>query len=293
MAMPGGFSEVPVIFEVRGVQCVGVLSLPDGQADVDVAVIVVVGGPQYRVGSHRQFVLLARDLAGAGIPVFRFDYRGMGDSDGVQQSFEHIDEDLRAVVKLVCKRVETNRVVLWGLCDGASAAMMYAPQDPSVIGIACANPWARSEGGLARARIKHYYVRRLVSKDFWAKFASGRFSMRSSIRDLLGFAAVAASPSKQTVGFNAVASNCSFLDRMERGWTQFGGRTLLLLSNQDLTAQEFRDWANQSRQRRALLSNQRIEVREHPSADHTFSSAEWRRWVQDATKQWIKSLRRS
>ena len=41
----------------------GIISVPDS-AD-DTGVVVIVGGPQYRVGSHRQFVLLARSLADA------------------------------------------------------------------------------------------------------------------------------------------------------------------------------------------------------------------------------------
>ena len=40
--------------------------------------LIVVGGPQYRAGSHRQFTLLARDVAATGVPTMRFDYRGMG-----------------------------------------------------------------------------------------------------------------------------------------------------------------------------------------------------------------------
>lgn len=58
--------------------------------EVPLGLLMVVGGPQYRVGSHRQFVLLARDLAAAGIPVFPFDYRGMGDSTGQARDFEGI-----------------------------------------------------------------------------------------------------------------------------------------------------------------------------------------------------------
>ena len=38
--------------------------------------VIVVGGPQYRAGSHRQFTLLARHIAAAGYPVLRFDARG-------------------------------------------------------------------------------------------------------------------------------------------------------------------------------------------------------------------------
>src|SRR5262245_34032234 len=61
-------------------------------------VLIVVGGPQYRVGSHRQFLLLARHLAAAGVPVFRFDYRGMGDSSGAVRTFEDIGTDLRCAM---------------------------------------------------------------------------------------------------------------------------------------------------------------------------------------------------
>lgn len=54
----------------------GILSIPENTSSR--GVLVVVGGPQYRAGSHRQFTLLARDLAAYGVPVLRFDCRGMG-----------------------------------------------------------------------------------------------------------------------------------------------------------------------------------------------------------------------
>jgi uncharacterized protein len=42
----------------------------------------MVAAGAYRVGPHRQFLLLARDWAADGIPVMRFDYQGQGDSEG-------------------------------------------------------------------------------------------------------------------------------------------------------------------------------------------------------------------
>ena len=76
-----------------GEELVGVLTLPE--EPVHIGVVVIVGGPQYRVGSHRQFVLLARHLAEQGIPTLRFDCRGMGDSSGDQRSF-----DVKAFVRM-------------------------------------------------------------------------------------------------------------------------------------------------------------------------------------------------
>ena len=47
-----------------------------------VGVLIIVGGPQYRVGSHRQFVKLSRALSQHNIASMRLDSSGMGDSSG-------------------------------------------------------------------------------------------------------------------------------------------------------------------------------------------------------------------
>jgi hypothetical protein len=62
-------SEVPWQEEALAIPCgaerlVGILAKPSVCGDT--GVVIVVGGPQYRAGSHRQFVLLARTLAAAG-----------------------------------------------------------------------------------------------------------------------------------------------------------------------------------------------------------------------------------
>src|SRR5436190_1422083 len=125
----------------------GILSRPaGGSTPSSTAVVIVVGGPQYRVGSHRQFVLLARALARGGVPALRFDYRGMGDSEGERRDFESVAPDLRAAVDALCVACPaTRRVVAWGLCDGASAVLMFAAGDARSQGIAAAHPWAARE----------------------------------------------------------------------------------------------------------------------------------------------------
>ena len=70
------YTEETTVFACAGDTLMGILAKPETPADT--GVIVIVGGPQYRVGSHRQFVLLSRALAAAGYAVLRFDYRGMG-----------------------------------------------------------------------------------------------------------------------------------------------------------------------------------------------------------------------
>jgi alpha/beta superfamily hydrolase len=88
--------EQVLTFICAGEPLVGVACVPDKARST--GVVVVVGGPQCRVGSHRQFLLLSRALASAGYLVLRFDYRGMGDSCGEIRNFENVDDDIAAAI---------------------------------------------------------------------------------------------------------------------------------------------------------------------------------------------------
>src|SRR5690242_8322760 len=127
-------SELALTFDCRGQSLVGILS---GTGEVaERGVLVVVGGPQYRVGSHRQFTLLARHLAERGLPALRFDYRGMGDSEGDARTFERVGADIRSAMDRFFASVPGLKdVVIWGLCDAASASLFYAHQDARVSGL--------------------------------------------------------------------------------------------------------------------------------------------------------------
>src|SRR5688572_8417307 len=131
-------------------------------------ILMVVGGPQYRVGSHRQFVLLARSLAANGIPVMRFDHRGIGDSDDPYLGFEALEHDLSAAIDAFrASHPSLKEIVLFGLCDAASAILLYAYRDPRIVGLVLLNPWVRTAESEARTYLRHYYGQRLLAPDFW------------------------------------------------------------------------------------------------------------------------------
>lgn len=251
-------------------------------------VVVVVGGPQYRVGSHRQFVLLGRHLATAGVPVLRFDYRGMGDASGEMPGFEAINQDIAAAVDQLFKQVpELEEVALWGLCDAASAALFYAWRDARVTGVVLLNPWVRTEEGEARTRLKHYYGGRLVSGAFWRKVLSGRWNPAATVRSLVGYGRqLMAGRQRPADDMNEL----SLPERMAEGLARFQGEVLLILSGDDLTAAEFRETAARSERWRGLLADERVTRFELPEANHTFSRQEWRDAVARQTLEWVRSF---
>ena len=285
-------SEEAVVFDFAGEQLVGVLARPElgeGAAGPELGMLVVVGGPQYRVGSHRQFLLLSRKVAAAGFPAFRFDYRGMGDSSGDKRDFETVRGDIGAAVDAfltACPSVR--KVVLWGLCDAASASLIYvdASRDSRVAGLVLLNPWVRSEATLARTHIKHYYGNRLMQKEFWLKLLGGTLQVTSSIRGLLKSVLLARSSAGPQDG-----EVRSFQVRMAAGWRAFSGDILLILSSQDYTAMEFLDYAAAHPEWSALVGGEKVTRIDVSDADHTFSDAQSRVAVEDASIAWLAGLR--
>jgi uncharacterized protein len=282
-------AERALLFDCQGERLVAVLSLPARPRSR--GVLIVVGGPQYRAGSHRQFTLLARSLAAAGIPCMRFDCRGMGDSTGASRTFEHIEHDLRRAIDIFVAQVPAlEQVVLWGLCDAASAALMFGVQHRQVRGAVLLNPWVRSETTLSQARIRHYYKERLVSGELWRKILRGKVDWRASIASLLRTLRSAVrhvAPGGATPG--GAPSQPPFQARMAAGLRNFAGPALLVLSGNDLTAREFIDHTAKDAQWRAALARPGVSRVDLPHADHTFSRRAWHAQVERATLAWLDS----
>jgi exosortase A-associated hydrolase 1 len=284
------FSEQASTFDCAGERLIAIASVPHEYAAR--GVVVVVGGPQYRVGSHRQFTLLCRKLAAHGIAAMRFDYRGMGDSEGSARSFDEVGDDLRAAIDhFLTQHRDVEEVVLWGLCDAASAALFYAQHDPRVTGLVLLNPWVRTAEGVARAYMKGYYTRRVVDPELWGKVLGGRFNFLEAGRSLFSnvIAATSRQASVKTTEEQSVPREESLPQRMLEGWRQFRGRILLILSGNDLTADEFRTLVAHDTGWQTALAESRVVRCDVPGANHTFSRAEWRERVEQATAQWAQS----
>jgi exosortase A-associated hydrolase 1 len=268
----------------------GILSLPERAASR--GVLIVVGGPQYRVGSHRQFTLLARHLASLGIPVLRFDCRGMGDSEGAPRTFEDLEDDLHCAIERFFEEVPAlGDLVIWGLCDAASAALFHAHRDRRITGLVLLNPWVRTDQGAAKAYLKHYYLTRLLDPELWSKMRNGRFNYANAARSLVKTFEKALLGRKIAAGGDTIGDGaCDFTslpERMLNALSRYKGKILLITSGNDLTAQEFLELVKGSREWQQLLAPPRVTHRNLPEANHTFSRHEWRDQVAHWTKEWL------
>jgi uncharacterized protein len=277
--------ERPCVFRCGDDEMLGILHEP-GASGPAAGILIVVGGPQYRVGSHRQFTLMARAFAAAGFAVLRADYRGMGDSGGEARSFEDVGDDLGAAVDAFRAEVPgLGPIYLWGLCDGASSALMFANGLPRIQGLMLANPWVRTTTGEARAYVRHYYRGRLLQRDFWQKLLRGRLNVLLAVSEFVTHLR----HSRQGRGVPA-DDGASFIGRMQDEAARFPGPILVLLSGRDLTAREFERLHNESVSWQQALTGQRVSWVRLPDADHTFSDRFALERACQESVQWLRRM---
>lgn len=251
-------------------------------------VVIVVGGPQYRAGSHRLFVSAARQLAARGVPVLRFDVRGMGDSSGEPRSFEGLGDDIAAAMDGFQGAVPTvKKFVLWGLCDAASAVLLYcdARRDDRLAGLCLLNPWVRDRDTQARTQLKHYYLQRLGQGDFWRKLARGGVAGRA-VRDLWQNLRAAARLGNR----DATAGERPFQVRMAQGLERCSIPVRLVLSGRDQTAQEFVEAATTRISWKRAIDHAKPDQVWIDEADHTFSSPGGRFGLIAATTEFVQDI---
>jgi len=166
--------------------------------------LFVTGGTQTRIGSHRMFERLAAALAAAGWPCFRYDRRGVGDSEGEDPDFRGSGPDLAAAAAAFrSEQPQLTRLIGFGLCDGASALALHG-RSAGLDGYLLVNPWlVEAEAGApAAAAIKARYKDQLLSLQGWRRLLSGSISYRKLFR---GVARIVASPRSSLAGEIAAA----------------------------------------------------------------------------------------
>jgi dipeptidyl aminopeptidase/acylaminoacyl peptidase len=117
--------EIPVVFECKNQQIIGMLHLPEGRGRFPSA-LLLHGFTGTKVETHRMFVKLSRALAGHGIASLRFDYRGSGDSAGEFEDMTIRSEvtDGQEAIKFLArhKRINSRRLALIGMSMGGAIA---------------------------------------------------------------------------------------------------------------------------------------------------------------------------
>ncbi|HEX8223214.1 MAG TPA: hydrolase 1, exosortase A system-associated [Allosphingosinicella sp.] len=169
-------------FDCEGAALGGSLDSADGGTGL----LLVTGGTQTRIGSHRMYERLTAALAASGWPCFRFDRRGVGDSEGDDPDFRESGPDLAAAAAAFRReQPQLKRLIGFGLCDGASTLALHG-KAAGLDGYILVNPWfVEAEAGEPpAAAIRSRYKDQLLSLRGWKRLLSGSISYRKLLKGL-------------------------------------------------------------------------------------------------------------
>ena len=186
-AHTGTIEVEPVYFGSGGRALFGCYHAPREPVLADRALVICQPlGPEY-IRCHRMLRVLAASLARAGLPVFRFDYFGCGDSLGDDEdvSLERCIADVGEAVRFVRQRTRALQVDLLGIRLGAAIALSHAAATGGQVQrIAMWDPVVRGSDFLGSMRDQRSHFAR------WVAQVCGREPTPSQVegpRDFLGF----------------------------------------------------------------------------------------------------------
>jgi exosortase A-associated hydrolase 1 len=234
-----------------------------GTLDIEAAtgttgVLLVTGGREVRSGSWGGQARIAARLAAAGVPVFRYDRRGVGESEGTDPGFQHTREDIAAALAAFRAAVPTlRRVIAFGNCDAAAALMLHAA-DTGLDGLVLANPWTleTDEADTAPpAALRQRYLAKLANPREILRLLTGGVNLAKLAR---GLRQAASAPVKS-----------SLVETMGASLARFAGPVTILLATGDRTAQMFE----------AVWPAADPRIQRHASSGHSFAGDEAQDWL--------------
>ncbi len=233
--------------------------------------LIVSGGNEIRSGAHAGQARLAREMASAGYPVFRYDRRGIGESEGVNRGFaESADDIAAAVAAFRAELPEMKRLVAFGNCDAATALALFHA-GLAIDALILANPWvieaAQSEEATTPPTAAAIRAR------YWARLKNPR-----SVIDLL----TGKIDLKKLAGGLAKAAHKEAPSGLAAGLAEALTSTTLpvhiLIAERDTTALAFMG-AYKGRLFEAVRGRPNITLSTVQSASHSFADAMSRDWL--------------
>ena len=215
-----------ITFECEGNELAATLDDASGSTGL----VIVSGGNEIRSGAFAGQARLAADISAAGFPVFRFDRRGVGDSEGENLGFESSAPDIAAAIAAFRSAVPSlKRIVAYGNCDAASALMLQSGE--GFDGLILSNPWVFDDAVTEQhspSAVRSRYREKLLDPSEIKRLLTGGVSFRKLVR---GIAQIAGGQKVESTLFAA----------MKDGLSGFDGNVEILVAERDRTAQAFLD----------------------------------------------------
>jgi alpha/beta superfamily hydrolase len=255
--------QIPVQIGVKGQMILGMFHVPEKSAPGFPTILFCCGLDGKRSEVHRMMTLAARKAENMGVSLLRFDYRGLGLSDGEfwQTSISRKIDDTLEVIDFIrgCHHAERFCLIPLGFSDGARIASGLYKKRACIGGMVMWNPiFNLVDSEMVRGTPTTRIGRHPVTKEFVFPLFNGIWLGMEYLREQTGMG-------------NSVED-----------FYGFAGPKLTIFGGADLVTKD-------TREKLESLSDKKGEpgkVAVIPGANHTFNRSTWAEKVIDLTLEW-------
>lgn len=299
----------------------GTLHLPEVRRAELPAVVLYSPGTKMRVGPGRLYVPLTNVLTSMGYLVLRYDFYGLGDSEGELEESLLVDvysniqvgryiEDGQVALEWLRREHGASRFIVGGLCGGALTGLLVAEREPAVEALLSIGMTVTLDSDSATpskyatrhelAHLRKGYVAKLLDPRAWMRLLTLRSDFGVIIRSMLSGlserrrdrAATGGEPPRSTLPPEQLANVNPLFPAAYFAFLERGGRALMVFSEKD---RMLGDW----REKFVDLYPDRVrrfapQVVEHVvmGANHVLSERAWQSEMHDVARRWLGTLPR-
>lgn len=308
----------PVTFLNKdGFKLFGILHKPVENNFPEKAIIILSPGIKSRVAPHRLYLKMANCFVKMGFTVLRFDFSGLGDSEGeiseqkvadfygTVQVGRYIDDTLAAMDWLE-KEHGMKKFILTGLCGGAITGLLTGAKDnrvDSLLGLGI--PVILDSSDIDQAKymtsgqlgaMRKGYLRNVIDPKRWVRFLTFQSDYRTlfkslwqPLREKIGSSkkAKTPSPSPDEKGDNTESNFNTYFPGALHAMLSSSRKVLLIFSEADRLYWEFEEKYMQRYYGQIKTYSANLEIHVTKKANHVFTFNEWQENMLQKSEKWL------
>lgn len=306
---------IPVTFpNAEGLKLFGILHINEAARKNKTGIIILSPGIKSRVAPHRLYIKMARQFEKMNFPVLRFDFYGLGDSEGEIDAKYTADlygsiqvgryiDDTKSAIDWMQNELGIEKFILAGLCGGAITGLHAAYNDKRInsilsLGIPVILDSANIDRYkfISKGQLEHLrsgYIKKALNPKYWLRILLLKSDFRLLVKSLfLSFKKKDSEDNKKINKSLPVNEAGNFNHYFPKIFNSFieNRKINLIFSGSDRLLWEF-DEKFKSRYSHEIDNHKgNISLNVVKDANHIFSFTDWQIEMLEISSSWIMQV---
>lgn len=300
----------PITFDCQGCNLYGTLKKPSPDSvKRKSGILLINAGPTDRAGPHRMYITQEEILSMLGYPVFRFDPRGVGESQGYWANLE-INSPIKEIYKMILDGIwiddteeairifmeiaNISDVILAGHCGGAITSLIVGANHPNVsrmwftgmpVTLSSASGVIEKLPDTIIERDFNTYIKNIFSLDAWTRFMTFKTDYKTMISVIKTRLKNKLSTNKDEFDSREPDNlNKLFINSYNKA-SSLNKKMLFVYGKNDYLWHEFKQYCLDTKY---IKDNTQLSLNLIPDANHNMTEDKWQKQFQEILLTWLE-----